>query len=250
MKNITTHLLLLLILLSSCAGNKYLTSFQDLDKSITSIPLSDHDSLYRVRIQPEDRLAILISSVDPKASELFNLPGQTYLVDSSGDIYLQVLGKLHVEGMTKEGIRNLLLEKLRGYFSEDPIVTVNLINFAIYLSGEVMKPGRMIVDVENISLLQSIINAGDITPGGRKDQVMVIRKTETDNQIFHFDLTQSDILKAQNFYMKQNDIVYVPPTEFKKRDTSESRQFLTVFLPILSTLISAASVLSVILMKR
>lgn len=258
--------ILIALIASSCRGNRYLTSFQDLDKSITRIPLTDNPETHRVRFQPDDRISIVVTSIDPNASAMFNLPTttflkpgetaltttqtfQTYLVDTEGCITYPVLGEIRVAGMTKQELKETILERLQPHFTETPVVDIQLTNFYVYVSGEVLRPGKVFVDKEKISLMEALVTAEDVTAGGRKDRIMVIRNNGTENEIYHFDLTSSESLKAQNFFLKQNDIVYVPPTEHKKRDTDESRQMLTVFLPILSTLISAASVLSVILLR-
>lgn len=258
--------LFLPLLLFSCAGNKHLTSFQDIDRSVGFIPLTDSSSTYRLRFKTDDRILIVVTSVDPNLSAMFNLPTttflkageialtttqtfQTYLVDTDGLIMYPMLGMLRVAGLTKQELRDLLIDKLKPYFKETPVIDIQLTNFYVYLSGEVNRPGKIFVEKESISLMEAIITAEDVTSGGRKDRIIVIRNNGSENEIYHFDLTSSESLKAQNFFLQQNDVVYVPPTEHKKRDTDESKQFLTIFLPILSTLISALSVLSVILIK-
>lgn len=261
---------LLFILLCSCAGNKYLTSYQDLDSSITSIPITDSDTAYRMKLKPDDRLRIIVSSVDPRASSMFNLSMatsyemaggegvdnvarrqeayQTYLVDMEGNITLPVVGRIQLAGLTTTQAKDRIAEKLTNYI-KDPIVDLQLTNFTLYFTGEINRTGSQVFSKERLSLLEAIAAAGDISTGGRKDKVTLIRKVGNENQIFHFDLTKKDVLMAQNFYMQQNDMIYVPPTNFKKRDTDESRQMLTVFLPIFSTLLSVISVLGVVLFK-
>ena len=87
-------------------------------------------------MRPDDKISIIVNSRDPQLTDLFNLPyvsrqlGQTlrsvtstygqsqgvsgYTVDSDGNIDFPVLGKIHVEGMTREEIGRCIKDELVG----------------------------------------------------------------------------------------------------------------------------------------
>jgi polysaccharide export outer membrane protein len=83
-------------------------------------------------IQKSDILSVVVFSDNPEATALFNQPIQNsggggtstgaptagYLVDVDGDIYFHSLGQIHVAGLTKHQVTELIKEKLTGIFEE------------------------------------------------------------------------------------------------------------------------------------
>ena len=69
---------------------------------------------------------------------------QQYLVDNQGNINFPVLGEIHVGGLTKLEIENLIIDKLKVYLKEAPLVTVRIVNYRISVLGEVTKPGSFV----------------------------------------------------------------------------------------------------------
>jgi len=58
----------------------------------------------------------------------------------------------------------------------DPIVQIRHMNFEVTVIGEVGNPTVISVPNENISLLKALGFAGDITPYGKKNNVLLIRE--------------------------------------------------------------------------
>ena len=117
-------ILLLALLFTACQAPK-LGYFQDIQAGQV-MPLTK--SQY-VKIQPGDRLSILISSKDPGLAYLYNLnivghyiasssnnlstsQIAIYTVDPNGDIDFPVVGKLHIADMTRHEIANFVKDKL------------------------------------------------------------------------------------------------------------------------------------------
>ena len=143
-------------------------------------------------IQKNDILSIVVSDLNPKATEIFN-PGNTdnadpsatsnkdmsrgYLVDTDGNIYFPLLGSIKAEGLTKtqlkDKIRNLSIEKK---ILLDPIVNIRFLNFRVTVLGEVGRPTVIPIPNEKISLLEALGLAGDLTIYGNRTNVMVIRE--------------------------------------------------------------------------
>ena len=179
-------------LLSSCATPKEVVYFQDLqqtDGTLAAVQAKE------IRVRPDDKISIIVNSRDPQLTDLFNLPyvsrqlGQTlrsvtstygqsqgvsgYTVDSDGNIDFPVLGKIHVEGMTREEIGRCIKDELVGQdLVKDPIVTVEFMNLTVSVMGEVAKPGRYAIERDRITILDALSMAGDLTIYGRRDAVM------------------------------------------------------------------------------
>lgn len=123
--------------------------------------------LYDAKIMPKDILSITVNTTDPAAAAPFNLTMQTpynvalgnsnvssqptlqqYLVNNQGEIDFPVLGRLKIEGLTKNQAEDLIREKLIPYLKETPVVTVRMVNYKISVLGEVNKPGTFTVTNE------------------------------------------------------------------------------------------------------
>lgn len=243
-------------MLVSCKTNQ-VSYFQDMtnEKNV----LEGVESNYEVTITSDDLLSISVSSIDPNAIAIFNLPVttflkpgvsevsttpvlQSYLVDSKGYIDYPVLGRLKVTGLTRNELAELLKTEISKY-AKDPLVTVNIMNFKVSVLGEVTKPGTVSITNERMSVLDAIGMAGDLTINGCRDRVLLIRDNNGKKEYHVFDLTSSDIFKSPYFYLKQNDIIYVEPNKAKRSNArySQSAQFNT---SLASTLVSAFSVIT------
>ena len=119
------------------------------------------NSLYDAKIMPKDLLTIVVSCTSPELAAPFNLTVATqgnvasnyttaqpvlqqYLVDNEGKINFPVLGELHVGGLTKKATEQMIVEKLKPYIKEIPIVTVRMVNYKISVIGEVARPGTLL----------------------------------------------------------------------------------------------------------
>lgn len=250
---------MLIVSLTSCKTSNQVTYFQDLIQSTSTIEISSQSTNYEAKICPDDELSIFVSSIDPNAVAVFNLPLtsyltpgetnisatpalQTYLVDANGFIEFPVLGKIHVEGKTRSELAENLVEKISTY-AKSPLVTVKIQNFKISVLGEVNTPGTKIITNERISILDAIGMAGDLTIYGERSNVLIIRDNSGKKEYHRLDLTSSDMLSSPYYYLQQNDIVYIEPNKARKSNSkySQSAQFN---ISVASTIVSAISVLA------
>ena len=242
--------LCLIAFLASCSAPKEVLYLQD----IASIKEENIDKNYEVIIHKDDLLAILVNSKDPELALPFNMPVVTYqigaqttaqqrllgyLVDQNGDIDFPILGKIHVEGLTRMQVTELIKQKLMSEdLIKDPIVTVQFLNFKVSVMGEVTRPGTFDISGARITLLEAL------TIYGRRDRVAVIREKDGKRRILYHDLRSSDIFQSPCYYLQQNDIVYVEPNKAK---TGQSRinanNSVGVWLSAVSVLASITSLM-------
>lgn len=234
-----------LLTLASCGTPKDITYFQDLSYGSTINASEQLD----IKVKPEDKLAILVYSSDPTLAAQFNLVQQQtrltsstssavfsgtaasdgrmsyYTVSPDGDINFPSLGKLHIAGMRRAEVAEYIEKELiqQGQL-QDPIVTVEFVNTGISIIGEVTRPGRYDFNKDRLNILDAIAMAGDLTPFGLRENVLVIREDETGKQTtYKVDLTNmNDITRSPVYYLQQNDVIYVEPNDKKKRDTTAS----------------------------
>lgn len=244
-------------LASSCSTSKtVLPYFTDIS-TVTSGTFEAGD--YSPEIKPDDELLITVSSINPEATALYNLPlsnpakqtemfkvatpsQQTYKVDSDGDINFPVLGKMHVAGLTTEALQQKLT-KLIGKDVEDPLVTVSLVNFRVVVAGEVKTPKAINVGRSRFSILDALSEAGDLTEYGERSNVLLVREENGERKFVHFDLNSSETLNSPYFYLQQNDYIYVEPNKVRQAN-SKYNQNNAFKLTVISTVVSAASVIA------
>ena len=244
------------ILFSACNSTKEVVYLQD----VVPLKQQDIERKYEVFIHEDDLLSIMVNSKDPELALPFNMPLVTYqigsesagqqrvlgyLVDTNGDIDFPILGKIHVAGLSRLELRDLIKKKLiSGDYIKDPVVTVQFLNYKVSVMGEVARPGSFTITGDRIILLEALSMAGDLTIYGRRDRVAVIREENGKRTILFHDLRSSDIFTSPCYYLQQNDIVYVEPNKAKagQRDINQNNS-VSVWLSAVSVLAAVASLL-------
>ena len=246
----------MVVLLAACSAPKEVLYLQD----ISLIKEEAIDKSYEVIIHKDDLLAIIVNSKDPELALPFNMPlvsyqigGQNasqqrlvgYLVNQDGNIDFPILGEIHVEGLTRMQVTELIKKRLiEEELIKDPIVTVQFLNFKVSVIGEVGRPGTFDISGDRITLLEALSMAGDLTIYGRRDRVAVIREKDGKRSILYHDLRSSDIFQSPCYYLQQNDIVYVEPNNAKTGQSRiNSNNSVGVWLSGVSVLASITSLL-------
>lgn len=234
-KNIYIQLALLLLLISSC-GTPNVSYFNDIangqTNEITQAP--------GIRLRPDDKLSIVVKSRDPQLTNLFNLPivshrvggSQSlpsnnqqislYTVDQNGEIDFPVVGKLKVQGLSREEVAELIKDKLIGQnLVKDPVVSIEYANLNFSVLGEVKHPGRYELIREHMTVLDAISMAGDLTIQGERENVLVIREVGDQRVNYRINLQSGrELMQSPAFYLQQNDVVYVAPNKYRSRQTT------------------------------
>ena len=229
-------LTIMLLTAVSCGTPKEITYFQDLKPGQTQLAITDP---VEIRVRPKDKLSILVNAPDPKLSNMFNLPivsqqiGQEsatgssrgvsgYTVDSEGNITFPVLGKVRVDGMTREQIAEYLTTQLKEQeLIKDPVVTVEFMNLFVSVMGEVNHAGRIKIDRDNFTILDALSEAGDLTIFGKRERVLVLRQENGKQVVYGVNLCDArQIYSSPVYYLQQNDVVYVEPNDTKSRQST------------------------------
>ncbi|MBJ7882695.1 polysaccharide biosynthesis/export family protein [Gelidibacter salicanalis] len=255
-----THIFIISILAlafaSSCASRKDLVYFQDEPLSGGYIDSTPEQLIYK----PDDILTINVSAADPIAAKPFNLSVvsesddlvratgstrmQTYLIDFNGNIEFPVLGTLHIAGMTRIELTNMLKEKISAY-AKDPIINVRLVNFTVTVIGEVADPGTFTIQDERITLLEALGLANDLTIFGQRKNVLLIREVDGKKRFAKMDLTSVNSVSSPLYYLQQNDVIVVEPNNSRIR-SSTYNQNNSVLISAIGTL---TTILAVFLIK-
>lgn len=208
------------VLIVSCGTQKNLNYLQ----TYTDSTGLDTVKVIEPAIQKNDLLSIIIysSSTLPEADALYNLPEQGsntgYLVDVNGNINIPRLGIIHVEGLTKLQLEDIIKQKVNESGElKDPNVIIRFLNYRITILGEIGSPGTYTIPTEKVSILEALGLAGDLTVFAKKDDILVIREKDGIREFGKIDLTSRELFKSPYFLLSQNDVLIVNAVKNKNR---------------------------------
>lgn len=222
--------------ISSCKTPANIAYFQDVANKDTVFQAAMVQTL---KVSPGDKLMIVVSSKDPQLAALFNLPiagyriGMTqstnssqstmsYTVDPEGNIDFPVLGRMKVSGMQRSDVAEMIKRRLVDENQcKDAVVTVEMENLYINVLGEVNRAGRYAMTKDNLTIFDALGMAGDLSIQGQRENVMVLRIENGVTHTYPMNLTKlAEVTKSPGFYLQQNDVVYVEPNPYRKRQTT------------------------------
>lgn len=225
--------LFVLLLLCSCKSPNvsYFNDFSD--RQLQAV-----DQVVDIRLQPGDKISIVVKSKDQTLANLFNLSYVThriganqnqrhndyvcvYTIDHNGDIDFPVLGTMHVAGLHRDELGEKIKKELVSQnLVKDAVLIVDYMNLGFNVMGEVNNPGRYSFDRDRLTILDALSMAHDLTIQGSREDVLVIRETEQGRMTYRINLKEGkELLQSPAFYIQQNDVIYVSPNKFRSRQT-------------------------------
>ena len=243
-----------LFLLQSCVSKKEILYMQDLDAySPMELSYIEHT------LQVDDILNITVGALMSEAAfpynkgiaelqqnntlEMMILEG--YLVSKDKTINFPVLGTISLAGKTTTALEKELKERLKaGGYLIDPVVTVRLLNAKVTLLGEVKAPGTYTFTENNMSFLQALGLAGDLTINGNRTDIILIRNVDGIQSTSHLNLTSANWLSGPFERIKPNDVIVIKPNMAKVKSAG--------YIGNASVVLAMASIIlsSIILLTR
>lgn len=238
------------LFLSSCASRKDIVYFQNIEQKDSYSTVKQE-----VKLQPDDLINIIVSAENPEVTVPFNLPQiqgnydinekqsaiKTYLINNEGYIEFPVIGKIKLGGLYRSEAVDLLRQKISEYI-KNPMINLRILNYKISVLGEVLKPGTYNIQGERITILEALSMAGDMTIYGRRSNVLVIHEEDGKKTYQRYDLTKSDLLDLKNYYLSQNDVVFVEQNKTRVNNSAVG-QSTTVILSGLTIILSLILIL-------
>lgn len=222
MKSLLPFVVFILIL-TSCTTNKQMQYLQDVDQYPKTKITSN-----KYTLQPNDIIKIDVHTTNNEASIPYNKLGafsskvanatlqslqlEGYLISSEYKFIFPVLGEISVEDRTTEELE-IVIKKLlvKGQHLLNPLVNVRLLNGKFTVLGEVQKPGTYSFVENHISILQALGYAGDLTIDGVRKEISLIREIDGQRIVYAIDLTDTETMNANTFYIQPNDVIIVQP---------------------------------------
>ena len=223
---------------------------QDLD-IYSPIELSHNNNT----IQIDDILNITVGALMPEAALPYNKISPTmtmansldliklegYLVSQDKTINFPVLGIVSVAGKTTIALEKDLKDRLKdGRYLIDPIVTVRLLNAKVTILGEVKAPGTYTFTENNMSFLQALGLAGDLTINGNRTDIIIIRNVDGVQSTSHLNLTSADWLSGPFERIRPNDVIVVNPNGSKIKSSAffgSASSFVAIASLLISTVV-------------
>lgn len=241
------------LLITSCTTQKELTYLNNLDTAAVSqfYPMERPD----YRIQYQDILYVNFFTMNMEMNELLN-PGAGatntnymfrdessiyiygYTVSDKGDIALPILGKVNVYGLTLSEVKDAIEERAKKYL-KDAVVNVRLLSYKFTVIGEVNQPGSFSNYNNQLTVLEAIGMAGDITDFGDREKVLVVRPTKEGTFTYRINLQDKNLLQSEGYFLLPNDIVIVEPIKSKpfQLNLPITSLIITTTISTISTLI-------------
>lgn len=259
--------LFILFLASSCIPNEKVVYLQD---KTQEIPNDSLITLERIdyKLQPNDILLVNFYSSDLEAVEkyypVFARPGSVslvgnnngangnngpdpyltgYNVDKEGNIEINALGRVKAAGLTTTELKYAIEEQIRPQI-KDILVGVKLSGIPYTIFGEVRSVGPNLIRQYEVTLLQAIAEAGDLTLNADRAHVKLLRQYPDGARIHELDVTGRSFLQSEFYFLQPDDIIYVPPLKIRELGTGETA--LQTFATLISVISGTALIISVL----
>lgn len=131
-------------------------------------------------------------------------------IQANGKVSLPTIGDVSAAGKSIMSLQSQLTSLYQSHL-QDPTVIVSLEAAAagVYVSGEVLRPGKIPLD-RPMTALEAIMEAGGFSKFANPKQVIIIRKQGGKNQ--RYVLNMNDALSGMDstpFYVRSYDVIYV-----------------------------------------
>jgi polysaccharide export outer membrane protein len=131
-------------------------------------------------------------------------------IQPNGRVSLPTVGDVSAAGSTIDGLQRSLTSLYQSHL-QDPTVVVSLESAAagVYLSGEVLRPGKIPLD-RPMTAFEAIMEAGGFSRFANPKQVIVVRTQKGKQQ--RYVLNMNDTLSGMEnspFYVRPFDVIYV-----------------------------------------
>lgn len=252
-KNLLLLFPVAIFLFFSCSTTEQLTYLQDIDtvKSQDFFPLDKPE----YKIQTQDILYVRFITLNEEMNILLNMEStrQTtqlfqnetslfingYTVNEEGFISIPIIGKVSVLDKTIDEATAEIEARSSEYLKEATLI-VKLLSFKFSVLGEVNRPGAYRNFNNQLTVLEAISMAGDITDHGDRERILVLRPTKEGTHTYRINLKKKEVLASEAFFLLPNDIVIVEPLDskiFKLNIPTMSFVLTTFFSTITTTLV-------------
>ncbi len=136
----------------------------------------------------------------------------TQQVRRDGKISLDQGNELTAAGKSPAELEAVILKLYEGRLaSKEVLVTVDSSAFPVYISGAVLRPGKILV-TQAMTIVEAIMEAGGLDESRAKASAVEVTREEN-GQVKHYRLDVHAMLMGRSqirFYLRPMDAIYVP----------------------------------------
>lgn len=233
-------LMLCALVLTGCVSKRevtYLNEVDELCKDGHMLPTT-----YNIKIQPDDQLCITVSASEKELLEPFcnkvtigsggaggagGRGGQNFIVDKDGFIEFPIFGLIKVAGYNRYELARMIEKRLKeGGYTQDPVVTVEIMSFKVVVIGEA---GNTVVkcETDRFTLLEAIAQCGGVKYTGKRQDCLVLREELGEVKSYRVDLSDAkSTLDSPVYFLRQNDVIYIEPNGAARVDGSPIYRYI------------------------
>jgi polysaccharide export outer membrane protein len=235
----------------ACVSPKKILYFSDIKQDTMGSPpvVVSHTTPYvDPKILPNDILSITVQTIAQNEGNAPMAPNSLgggkdlytgFLVDKDGYVEVSLIGYVKVGGLTTQEAKEVLKQKAKTYYKE-PVVNVRILNFDIQVLGDVGKAGIVTIPSEKASVIDVIAMSGDLQLTAKRKNILLVRTEGDEKKFVRLDMTSSAIFQSPYYWVRQRDLLYVEPSNYKIQNSDNS--FLRYF-GIGSSVVSVISLL-------
>jgi polysaccharide biosynthesis/export protein len=153
-------------------------------------------------LAPGDEITVTFSS----APEL----NTKQKIQPNGKVSMPTIGDVTASGRTINSLQSTLTSLYQPHL-QDPTVVVSLESAAagVYVSGEVLRPGKIPLD-RPMTALEAVMEAGGFTKFANPKQVIVVRNEKGRTQRYVLNMNNAlSGADSSTFYVRPFDVIYV-----------------------------------------
>lgn len=182
----------------------------------TSQALNQEVQDYEYRVGPGDILSVIVydhpeltipAGAERSAAETGNR------IRPNGTMFYPYVGRVRVEGMTLDQVRELIAQRLSSVINE-PQVEVGIAAFnsqKVYISGAVENPGTLPLSIVPMTVLDAISEVGGARDNADWRNVKLSRNGGEEVISLYAMMRQGDM--TQNRLLRDGDLLHVPTME-------------------------------------
>lgn len=247
-------ILQLALLLSGCIRNEYrfFRTDQSLKNDSIQALLKEDNPIFTIHkndiielnvytnngeriIDPDQEY--LISTSSSSASPLTKT--EQYFVQQDGTVFLPMVGRIDLAGMTLRETDSLLSSRYNAYYKNSYIKT-RIVNKRIIVIGPV---GAKVIKLENedVNLVEAMALYGGLNSDMHTDRIRLLRGNLSNNpDVQVINLSTIDGMRTAQHKLLPGDIIYIEPIKRVFRET------MTDILPSISLAVSLLTLLVLI----
>jgi polysaccharide export outer membrane protein len=211
MQKVYSYLLLFLLpaLFSACVSPRQMAMFRSEETGTFTLP-----AVPEPVIRPYDSLNIRLSALDGEAITPYRDFGSVFVVNAEGDIVMPILGAVRLVDMTERQAAETIAAKLASGVKQPAVQVVNESLFVTIL-GEVRSPNRYRIRPA-LTLPDLIGLAGGLTPNGRRDDILLIRKDGNTVTQYRLSLSDNSLFASPYYWLQRDDVIIIAPRHSRK----------------------------------